>query len=181
MRMETVWGVKVFYFKLVGGHIHFSYSFLANNHSIKALSLPTCLIFFPSCFMACPSCEFAASRCPQVVPSGAARASDDVRALQWLDPGLQVSISSLSHPWFAVFNPLIPSQASPLSICSIQDQDKRLQALLNACEKLPPANNNNFKWVAVPMLCLSICSALLVWTCGSLTSGWIRLSWWELL
>ena len=29
--------------------------------------------------------------------------------------------------------------------CSIQDQDKRLQALLNACEKLPPANNNNFK------------------------------------
>lgn len=32
---------------------------------------------------------------------------------------------------------------------SIQDQDKRLQALLNACEKLPPANNNNFKWVTV--------------------------------
>lgn len=32
-----------------------------------------------------------------------------------------------------------------LSICSIQDQDKRLQALLSACEKLPPANNNNFK------------------------------------
>lgn len=31
------------------------------------------------------------------------------------------------------------------SLCSIQDQDKRLQALLNACEKLPPANNNNFK------------------------------------
>ena len=35
--------------------------------------------------------------------------------------------------------------------CSIQDQDKRLQALLNACEKLPPANNNNFKWVTVSM------------------------------
>lgn len=32
-----------------------------------------------------------------------------------------------------------------LSVCSIQDQDKRLQALLSACEKLPPANNNNFK------------------------------------
>lgn len=35
--------------------------------------------------------------------------------------------------------------------CSIQDQDKRLQALLNACEKLPPANNSNFKWVSVSM------------------------------
>lgn len=34
-----------------------------------------------------------------------------------------------------------------LSPCSIQDQDKRLQALLMACEKLPPANNKNFKWV----------------------------------
>lgn len=31
--------------------------------------------------------------------------------------------------------------------CSIQDQEKRLQALMGACEKLPPANNNNFKWV----------------------------------
>lgn len=30
---------------------------------------------------------------------------------------------------------------------NIQDQDKRLQALLNACEKLPPANNNNFKYL----------------------------------
>ncbi|XP_068438930.1 rho GTPase-activating protein 44-like isoform X2 [Clinocottus analis] len=29
----------------------------------------------------------------------------------------------------------------------IQDQDKRLQALLNACEKLPSANNNNFKYL----------------------------------
>ncbi|XP_061086547.1 rho GTPase-activating protein 44-like [Conger conger] len=27
---------------------------------------------------------------------------------------------------------------------NIQDQDKRLQALLSACEKLPPANGNNF-------------------------------------
>ncbi len=38
-----------------------------------------------------------------------------------------------------------------LSSCSIQDQDKRLQALLNACEKLPAANNNNFKWVTFSM------------------------------
>uniref|UniRef100_A0A7N8YR98 Rho GTPase-activating protein 44 n=1 Tax=Mastacembelus armatus TaxID=205130 RepID=A0A7N8YR98_9TELE len=30
---------------------------------------------------------------------------------------------------------------------NIQDQDKRPQALLNACEKLPPANNNNFKYL----------------------------------
>ncbi|KAM9837105.1 rho GTPase-activating protein 44-like [Aulostomus maculatus] len=30
---------------------------------------------------------------------------------------------------------------------NIQDQDKRLQALHNACEKLPPANNNNFKYL----------------------------------
>nr|XP_046232973.1 rho GTPase-activating protein 44-like isoform X4 [Scatophagus argus] len=30
---------------------------------------------------------------------------------------------------------------------NVQDQDKRLQALLNACEKLPPANNNNFKYL----------------------------------
>ncbi|XP_026207069.1 rho GTPase-activating protein 44-like isoform X2 [Anabas testudineus] len=30
---------------------------------------------------------------------------------------------------------------------NIQDQDKRLQSLLNACEKLPPANNNNFKYL----------------------------------
>ncbi|KAK2820722.1 hypothetical protein Q5P01_023681 [Channa striata] len=30
---------------------------------------------------------------------------------------------------------------------NIQDQDRRLQALLNACEKLPPANNNNFKYL----------------------------------
>ncbi|XP_069373372.1 rho GTPase-activating protein 44 isoform X6 [Paralichthys olivaceus] len=30
---------------------------------------------------------------------------------------------------------------------NIQDQDKRLQALLSACEKLPPANNNNFKYL----------------------------------
>lgn len=37
------------------------------------------------------------------------------------------------------------SLASLLLFCSIQDQDKRLQALLNACEKLPPANNHNFK------------------------------------
>ncbi|XP_053270446.1 LOW QUALITY PROTEIN: rho GTPase-activating protein 44-like [Pleuronectes platessa] len=29
----------------------------------------------------------------------------------------------------------------------IQDQDTRLQALLSACEKLPPANNNNFKYL----------------------------------
>lgn len=28
---------------------------------------------------------------------------------------------------------------------SIQDQDKRLQALLTACKKLPLANGNNFK------------------------------------
>uniref|UniRef100_A0A3Q3G3X1 Rho-GAP domain-containing protein n=1 Tax=Labrus bergylta TaxID=56723 RepID=A0A3Q3G3X1_9LABR len=27
----------------------------------------------------------------------------------------------------------------------LPNQDKRLQALLSACEKLPPANNNNFK------------------------------------
>ncbi|XP_062270244.1 rho GTPase-activating protein 44-like isoform X2 [Platichthys flesus] len=30
---------------------------------------------------------------------------------------------------------------------NIQDQDTRLQALLSACEKLPPANNNNFKYL----------------------------------
>lgn len=30
---------------------------------------------------------------------------------------------------------------------NIQDQDKRLQALHSACEKLPPANNNNFKYL----------------------------------
>ncbi|XP_069016175.1 rho GTPase-activating protein 44-like isoform X6 [Embiotoca jacksoni] len=30
---------------------------------------------------------------------------------------------------------------------NIQDQDKRLQALLGACEKLPPANNSNFKYL----------------------------------
>lgn len=42
-------------------------------------------------------------------------------------------------------------QVSFLSSCSIQDQDKRLQALLNACEKLPAANNNNFKWVTLSM------------------------------
>ncbi|XP_060951148.1 rho GTPase-activating protein 44-like [Limanda limanda] len=30
---------------------------------------------------------------------------------------------------------------------NIQDPDKRLQALLSACEKLPPANNNNFKYL----------------------------------
>ncbi|XP_029934438.1 rho GTPase-activating protein 44-like [Myripristis murdjan] len=30
---------------------------------------------------------------------------------------------------------------------NIQDQDKRLQALLSACEKLPPANSNNFKYL----------------------------------
>ncbi|XP_077959027.1 rho GTPase-activating protein 44 isoform X12 [Gasterosteus aculeatus] len=30
---------------------------------------------------------------------------------------------------------------------NIQDQDQRLQALLNACEKLPIANNNNFKYL----------------------------------
>ncbi|KAM9426482.1 LOW QUALITY PROTEIN: rho GTPase-activating protein 44-like [Pholidichthys leucotaenia] len=30
---------------------------------------------------------------------------------------------------------------------NIQDQDKRLQALLSACEKLPPANNSNFKYL----------------------------------
>ncbi|XP_033840612.1 rho GTPase-activating protein 44-like isoform X1 [Periophthalmus magnuspinnatus] len=30
---------------------------------------------------------------------------------------------------------------------NIQDQDKRLQALLGACEKLPPANGNNFKYL----------------------------------
>ncbi|KAM4524108.1 rho GTPase-activating protein 44-like isoform 2-T3 [Odontesthes bonariensis] len=30
---------------------------------------------------------------------------------------------------------------------NIQDQEKRLHALLGACEKLPPANNNNFKYL----------------------------------
>ncbi|XP_036072965.1 rho GTPase-activating protein 44 isoform X2 [Oryzias melastigma] len=30
---------------------------------------------------------------------------------------------------------------------NIQDQEKRLQALYAACEKLPPANNNNFKYL----------------------------------
>ncbi|XP_072312942.1 rho GTPase-activating protein 44-like isoform X7 [Eucyclogobius newberryi] len=30
---------------------------------------------------------------------------------------------------------------------NIQDPDKRLQALLGACEKLPPANGNNFKYL----------------------------------
>ncbi|KAJ3608397.1 hypothetical protein NHX12_025444, partial [Muraenolepis orangiensis] len=30
---------------------------------------------------------------------------------------------------------------------NIQDQDKRLQALLQTCEKLPPANANNFKYL----------------------------------
>ncbi|XP_026033805.1 rho GTPase-activating protein 44-like isoform X2 [Astatotilapia calliptera] len=30
---------------------------------------------------------------------------------------------------------------------NIQDQDKRLQALFNACEKLPSANNTNFKYL----------------------------------
>ncbi|XP_076154100.1 rho GTPase-activating protein 44-like isoform X2 [Alosa pseudoharengus] len=30
---------------------------------------------------------------------------------------------------------------------NIQDQDKRLQALLSACEKLPKANSNNFKYL----------------------------------
>lgn len=37
------------------------------------------------------------------------------------------------------------SNQSFMSSCSIQDQDKRLQALFNACEKLPSANNTNFK------------------------------------
>lgn len=55
-------------------------------------------------------------------------------------------------------------QVSPLSICSVQDQDKRLQALLNACEKLPPANNNNFKWVTVfGFVLLSRVLFLLMW------------------
>ncbi|XP_037547589.1 rho GTPase-activating protein 44 [Nematolebias whitei] len=30
---------------------------------------------------------------------------------------------------------------------NIQDQERRLQALMGACEKLPPANNNNFKYL----------------------------------
>ncbi|KAM6897606.1 rho GTPase-activating protein 44-like isoform 1-T1 [Xenentodon cancila] len=30
---------------------------------------------------------------------------------------------------------------------NIQDQEKRLQALLGACEKLPPTNNSNFKYL----------------------------------
>uniref|UniRef100_A0A1A7Y8Y6 Rho GTPase-activating protein 44 n=1 Tax=Iconisemion striatum TaxID=60296 RepID=A0A1A7Y8Y6_9TELE len=30
---------------------------------------------------------------------------------------------------------------------NLQDQEKRLQALMGACEKLPPANNNNFKYL----------------------------------
>lgn len=62
------------------------------------------------------------------------------------------------HQWwfsFSVFTRSASFQVSPLSICSVQDQDKRLQALLNACEKLPPANNNNFKWVAVFLCFLS--------------------------
>lgn len=86
------------------GHIHFFGGFLSKQPLNQSKSKPHHLIFFPSCSVLCPSCEFAAPRCPQVVPAGAARAADDVRALQRLDPGLQVSISSQSHPWFAVFN-----------------------------------------------------------------------------
>lgn len=95
------------------------------------------------------SSHFVLSRCLEVVPAGAARAVDDLRAVQRLDPGLQVCIFS-DQWWFflSVFTRSASFQVSPLSICSVQDQDKRLQALLNACEKLPPANNNNFKWVA---------------------------------
>lgn len=33
---------------------------------------------------------------------------------------------------------------------SIQDMDKRLQALMAACEKLPTDNLNNFRSVAFP-------------------------------
>ena len=33
---------------------------------------------------------------------------------------------------------------------SIQDMDKRLQALMSACEKLPTDNLNNFRSVAFP-------------------------------
>lgn len=46
-----------------------------------------------------------------------------------------------------------------LSLSSIQDQDKRLQALLTACEKLPTANSNNFKWVMLPSILF--CSVIL--------------------
>ncbi|RVE59983.1 hypothetical protein OJAV_G00193810 [Oryzias javanicus] len=34
-----------------------------------------------------------------------------------------------------------------IAASNIQDQEKRLQALYAACEKLPPANNNNFKYL----------------------------------
>lgn len=50
-----------------------------------------------------------------------------------------------------------------MSSCSIQDQDKRLQALFGACEKLPAANNANFKWVAFRVSLLSCHLAFSRW------------------
>lgn len=55
-----------------------------------------------------------------------------------------------------------------VSFRSIQDQDRRLQALHSACEKLPPANNNNFKWVTV-------------WWIISCQLWWIKTFWLKLL
>lgn len=98
------------------------------------------------------SCR-ALSRCFEVLPARAPWTINDLWTLQWLDPSLKVCIiSDIAIFMLKTFLLLLLfSNQSFMSSCSIQDEDKRLQALFNACEKLPSANNTNFKWVSVSM------------------------------
>src|SRR4029434_11154980 len=53
-----------------------------------------------------------------------------------------------------------PSLALSLSLCSVPDSDKRLQALWVTCDKMPKHNHDNFRCA-----CMRVCNYLCVCVC----------------
>ena len=135
-------------------------------------------------------------RGPEIIPPWAPRAINDHWTLWWMDSGLQVSCYSpikdmfvlCYWQWWKIISSstearkcncqnekwwhLIRSgaQINYTFFHSIQDMDKRLQALMSVCEKLPTDNLNNFRSVALSDF-LPIHYVLLPSMCISCTSG----------
>lgn len=90
------------------------------------------------------SCCFLFSwRSFEIIPAWAPWATDDLRTLRWMDSGLQVSFCLLNKNNRKSIE--MEKRFNGSWFPSVQDMDKRLQALMATCEKLPTDNLNNFR------------------------------------
>lgn len=144
----------------------------------------------PPSLIAHSSPYFASSRRSQVLPAGAAGTSDDVWALQRLDPGLQVSISSCwmsggSVPFSLSFILEVlsfPSKHPTYLLCpsaAFKIKTRDCRHCWTPVRNCPRPTTTTLSESSFP--CYPLLGPSLFRNCGALFSGWFKLSWWGLL